>query len=140
MVNIEHYALLCHIYDFRIAEAGKDEFLGSSSALSYNVFGPRRDLDLQPLGAALHAAVQSRKLRFEQKFRHGLRSTPLSLVRVRGHLPKGGYDVPHPVIDSKARCDGKNHHVPLLVAEVLATTLKGIGALRAGLGLTTVRG
>jgi len=36
-------------------------------------------LDLQPLAIALHAVVQSRNLRFEQKFRHGLRSTPPNL-------------------------------------------------------------
>jgi len=53
--------------------------LRSSSALSYNVFGPWRGLDLQALAAALHAAVQSRSLRFEQKFRHGLKSTPPNL-------------------------------------------------------------
>lgn len=53
--------------------------LRSSSALSYNVFGPWRDSDLQPLGVALHAAVRSRSLRFEQKFPHGLRSTPPNL-------------------------------------------------------------
>jgi hypothetical protein len=60
----------------RHGKPGKMSSLRPSSALSYNVFGPWRGLDLQPIGAALHATVQSRQLRFEQKFPHGLRSTP----------------------------------------------------------------
>lgn len=58
---------------------GKMSSLRSSSALSYNVFQPWRGRDLQPLAAALKTTVSSQELRFEQKFRHGLRSTPPNL-------------------------------------------------------------
>ncbi len=50
--------------------------LRSSSALSYNVFGPWRGRDLQPLCVPLQTTARTQSLRFEQKFRHGLRSTP----------------------------------------------------------------
>lgn len=60
-------------------KSGKMSSLRSSSALSYNVFGPWRGVDLQPLGVALRATVRSQSLRFEQQFRHGLRSTPPNL-------------------------------------------------------------
>lgn len=63
----------------RHGKPGKMSSLRSSSALSYNVFGPWRGVDIQPLGVALCATVQSQSLRFEQKFRHGLRSTPPNL-------------------------------------------------------------
>jgi hypothetical protein len=63
----------------RNGKPGKMSSLRSSSALSYNVFQPWRGLDLQPLAAALQTTVNSRELRFEQKFRHGLRSTPPNL-------------------------------------------------------------
>lgn len=63
----------------RNGKAGKMCSLRSSSALSYNFFQPWRGCDLQPLAAALETTVSSQELRFEQKFRHGLRSTPPNL-------------------------------------------------------------
>lgn len=60
----------------RNGKPGKMTSLRSSSALSYNVFGPWRGLDLEWLSVALQTTVHSRRLRFEQKFRHGLSSTP----------------------------------------------------------------
>jgi len=63
----------------RNGKPGKMSSLRSSSALSYNVFQPWRGRDLQPLAAALKTTVSSQELRFEQKFRHGLRSTPPNL-------------------------------------------------------------
>lgn len=60
----------------RKQKPGKMSSLRSSSALSFNVFGPWRGLDLQVVGAALQATVSTRSLQFEQKFRHGLSSTP----------------------------------------------------------------
>src|SRR5688500_11471901 len=46
---------------------GKMSSLRSSSALSYNVFGPWRGLDLQPLCIPLRTTVRTQTLRFEQK-------------------------------------------------------------------------
>lgn len=63
----------------RKGKPGKMSSLRSSSALSYNVFGPWRGFDLAPLAAALRASVVSRSLRFEYKCPHGLRSTPPNL-------------------------------------------------------------
>src|SRR5262245_17621066 len=60
----------------RHGKPGKMSSLRSSSALSYNVFGPWRGLDLGHFEAPLQATIHSRSLRFEQKFRHGLSSTP----------------------------------------------------------------
>jgi hypothetical protein len=63
----------------RNRKPGKMSSLRSSSALSYNVFQPWRGRDLQPLAVALKTTISSQELRFEQKFRHGLRSTPPNL-------------------------------------------------------------
>lgn len=63
----------------RNGNPGKMSSLRSSSALSYNVFQPWRGRNLEPLAKALRATVSSQELRFEQKFRHGLRSTPPNL-------------------------------------------------------------
>jgi hypothetical protein len=63
----------------RNGKPGKMSSLRSSSALSYNVFQPWRGRDIQPLAAALKTNVVTRELRFEQKFRHGLSSTPPNL-------------------------------------------------------------
>lgn len=63
----------------RKAKPGKMSSLRSSSALSYNVFGPWRGLELTPLASALGTTVVGRCLRFEYKCRHGLRSTPPNL-------------------------------------------------------------
>lgn len=60
----------------RDGKAGKMSSLRSSSALSYYVFAPWRGRELQTLAAALQTTLISRSLRFEQKYRHGLRTTP----------------------------------------------------------------
>lgn len=60
----------------RNGKPGKMSSLRSSSALSYNVFQPWRGRDLKPLAVALETTLCSQELHFEQKFRHGLRSTP----------------------------------------------------------------
>src|SRR6266545_7587215 len=60
----------------RNGKPGKMSSLRSSSALGYNVFGPWRGHDLQPLCVALKTSIRTQSLSFEQKFRHGLRSTP----------------------------------------------------------------
>ena len=61
------------------ARPGKMYSLRSSSALAYNFFAPWLGHDLGPLAAALGHQVQDHTLRFEQKFRHGLSSTPPNL-------------------------------------------------------------
>ena len=76
----------------RNGKPGKMTSLRSSSALSYNVFGPWRGLDLEPLSVALQTTIQFRSLRFEQKFRHGLSSTPPNLdvvLDLEGKSPLG---------------------------------------------------
>lgn len=103
----------------RNGKPGKMSSLRSSSALSYNVFGPWRGVDLQPLGVALRATVQSQSLRFEQQFRHGLRSTPPNLdvvldCELRRPLAieckfTEPYDAKnHPPLDPKYFANGRN--------------------------------
>lgn len=58
---------------------GNMSSLRSSSALCFNVFGPWRGQPFAPLTAALRGSVNTPSLRFEQKFRHGLRGTPPNL-------------------------------------------------------------
>lgn len=55
---------------------GKMSSLRSSSALTYNFFAPWIGHDLDPLATALEHKVRDGTMRFERKFRHGLRSMP----------------------------------------------------------------
>ncbi len=93
--------------------------LRSSSALSYNVFGPWRGHDLQPLGVALGTSIRTQRLRFEQKFRHGLGSTPPNVdVVLDGDEPRPlgieckftepyGKKPDHPPLDQKYFANGR---------------------------------
>ncbi len=128
----------------RNQKPGKMSSLRSSSALSYNVFGPWRGLDLQPLGAALRAVVRSRSIRFEQKFRHGLQSTPPNVdVVLDCDLPRPlgveckftepyGTKKAHPRLDEKYVAGGRFRwtEVGLPECQALASSLGSTSSYR----------
>jgi hypothetical protein len=60
----------------RQGKPGKMWSVRSSSALSYNFFAPWNGTELSSLAEALSTEIGDRSIRFEQKFRHGLRGIP----------------------------------------------------------------
>ena len=99
----------------RRGKPGKMSSLRSSSALSYNVFGPWRGLDLQPLSLALGTSIMGRSFCFEYKCRHGLRGIPPNLDIIDGdhNTPLGiecKFTEPYGVKPVHAPLDSKYFH------------------------------